>query len=75
VVVASRVAARRRFQRPRFAPRVTRRPAPVSQRLQHEVARVTDRVERGHPNWRRTDVAVALALNLAMSERVTLKPP
>jgi uncharacterized membrane protein len=51
------------------------RPAPVSKRLQREVAHVTDRVERGDPNWpAQLTVAVAIALNLAMSDRVTLGP-
>jgi uncharacterized membrane protein len=44
-------------------------------RLQKEAERVRDRVERGDPYWpAQVTVAVAIGLNLALSERVTVGP-
>jgi hypothetical protein len=44
-------------------------------RLQKEAERVRDRVERGDPYWpAQLTVAVAIGLNLALSERVTVGP-
>jgi uncharacterized membrane protein len=44
-------------------------------RLQKEAERVRDRVERGDPYWpAQLTVAVAIALNFALSERVTVGP-
>jgi uncharacterized membrane protein len=43
--------------------------------LQKEAERVRDRVERGDPYWpAQLTVAVAIGLNLALSERVTVGP-
>jgi uncharacterized membrane protein len=47
----------------------------MSSRLQLETARVRDRLERGDPYWpAQLTVAAAIALNLALTERVTVGP-
>jgi uncharacterized membrane protein len=47
----------------------------MSWRLQSEAARVADRIERGDPYWpAQATVAAAIALNLALAERVTVGP-
>jgi hypothetical protein len=47
----------------------------ATSRLQKEAERVRDRVERGDPYWpAQLTVAVAIALNFALSERVTVGP-
>jgi uncharacterized membrane protein len=47
----------------------------VSRRLRFEAERVRDRVERGDPYWpAQLAVAVAIGLNLALPDRVTLGP-
>jgi uncharacterized membrane protein len=44
-------------------------------RLEMEAARVRDRLERGDPYWpAQLSVAAAIALNFALSERVTIGP-
>jgi uncharacterized membrane protein len=46
-----------------------------TRRLQNEVERVRDRVERGDPYWpAQLTVALTIALNFALSERVTVGP-
>jgi uncharacterized membrane protein len=46
-----------------------------TRRLQKEAERVRDRVERGDPYWpAQLTVAVAIALNFALSNRVTVGP-
>jgi uncharacterized membrane protein len=46
-----------------------------TRRLQKEVERVRDRVERGDPYWpAQLTVALAIALNFTLSERVTVGP-
>jgi uncharacterized membrane protein len=47
----------------------------MPKRLQLEVERVRDRIERGDPYWpAQLTVAAAIALNLALSEQVTVGP-
>jgi uncharacterized membrane protein len=47
----------------------------MSWRLRLETQRVTDRVERGDPYWpAQLAVALAIALNLVLTERVTVGP-
>jgi uncharacterized membrane protein len=47
----------------------------MSRRLQLEEARVRDRLEHGDPYWpAQLSVAVAIALNLALAEKVTIGP-
>jgi uncharacterized membrane protein len=51
------------------------RPHAMSWHLEVEAARVRDRLERGDPFWpAQLTVAAAIALNLALSERVTVGP-
>jgi uncharacterized membrane protein len=47
----------------------------MSRRLQFEARRIADRLEHGDPYWpAQVAVAVAIALNFALSERVTVGP-
>jgi uncharacterized membrane protein len=47
----------------------------MSRRLQFEAERVRDRLERGDPYWpAQLSVATAIALNLALAQKVTIGP-
>jgi uncharacterized membrane protein len=47
----------------------------MATRMHLEVARVRDRIERGDPYWpSQLSVAVAIALNLVLTEKVTIGP-